>query len=211
METAWLQVRMLDVEDEVSGLHGLVPESPACSRGAVSDIAQGERYSASPGSAVFFSLYNRSLVPRAECQAVAHLRRPTTHAVPLWASLDAVQAREFGFGLWRLRTVMKKKEDRNPGLAEYRSPWAIVDAAPRLIPGAPNARSWRTINLSSTPKSHTNRATVSKKSRYSRLKKDKSLRPLGIFDFAIWNLFRISDFGFRIFALQTAAMRKERP
>jgi len=120
-------------------------EKPAHSRGAASSIAQGERYSANPGVAGilgFFIVRSRhwpNVKPSHTYGGPRRMRFPC-------GIVGSRIQRMFGLGQWRPRTGIEEKETRNPGLAEYRSPWATVDAAPRLIPGTFNARPGKLIH-----------------------------------------------------------------
>jgi len=147
-------------------------EVPAHSRGAASSIAQGEPYSASPGVAV------------------------PQHPSPGGASYDAIARQCSSYDKTPLRGLGVIKH-LYPGLAEYRSPWAIEDAAPRLWPGTSKreigeATHWERNVLQ---RQASRRETFAENSRNSRRK--------GMSDVAVWSLeFDIlefvSDFEFRI-------------
>ena len=87
------------------------------------------------------------------------------HAEKIMATQNetvAPQVREFDIeDQWRQERQNTQKRPQTPGFAEYRSPWAISDAASRLCAVVRRAGTGRMPGLFTTSSSHTGGATVS--------------------------------------------------
>ena len=117
---------------------------PAHSREAASYIAHGERYSANHGVKAFLAPFTRpDATGRGRTRVPVRLRTTRTRAC---ARRSKPSSRDGAASASGVRPAKRTKIPVIPWFAEYRSPWAINDAAPRLCAGDFHARLGRQLH-----------------------------------------------------------------